>query len=274
MRRGGAIPPVARICHRAGQACALVALLALPAGGQAAAQGVMPAGFVHLREVDPTIAQDIRYAGADNFVGRPLPGYGAAECVLRRDAAAALSRVQAEAAALHLRLKVYDCYRPHRAVRAMAQWAHDGQTGAATRRFFPRLQKNELFALGYIAARSAHSTGTAVDLTLVEAGAAPAAPFAANATYGPCTAPPGQRAPDDSVDMGTGYDCFDTLSHTANAAVGAESKRWRRLLVTLMARHGFRNYYREWWHFVYAAGAPAQFHDFPIVQEADGTTRR
>src|SRR6516162_5898416 len=83
----------------------------------AAAQRALPAGFVYLRDVDPTIAQDIRYAGSDNFVGRPLPGYEATECILRRDVAAALKRVQADLAASGLSLKVYDCYRPIRAVR-------------------------------------------------------------------------------------------------------------------------------------------------------------
>ena len=130
---------------------AAVALLTLPFG-QALAQGALPAGFVYLRDLDPTIAQDIRYAGSDNFVGRPLPGYDAGECVLRRDVAAALKQVQADLSAAGLALKVYDCYRPARAGRAMAHWAHDGQGGSATKRFYPRLAKSSLPALGYIAA--------------------------------------------------------------------------------------------------------------------------
>ena len=136
--------------------------------GQAAAQGALPRDFVYLRDLDPTIAQDIRYAGSDNFVGRPLPGYGAAECVLRRDVAAVLKQVQADLAGAGLALKVYDCYRPIRATRAMAQWASDGQ-GGGNKRFFPRLSKTELFARGYIATLSRHSTGTAVDLTMIDA---------------------------------------------------------------------------------------------------------
>src|ERR1700746_822744 len=119
----------------------------------AAAQGALPAGFVYLRAVDPSIAQDIRYAGFDNFVGRPLPGYEAAECVLRQDVATALKRVQADLAGSGLSLKVYDCYRPTRAVRAMAEWVNDGRPDGATKRFFPRLPKNSLLRLGYIAAR-------------------------------------------------------------------------------------------------------------------------
>ena len=97
---------------------------------------------------------------SDNFTGRPLPGYGAGECILRREAADALKRVQADLAKENLGLKVYDCYRPTRAVRAMAAWAHDGDDSAATKRFYPELQKRNLFRLGYIAAQSKHSTGT------------------------------------------------------------------------------------------------------------------
>jgi zinc D-Ala-D-Ala dipeptidase len=228
----------------------------------------VPAGFVYLRGIDPAIAQDIRYAGTDNFVGRPLPGYEAPECILRQEVAAALKRVQVDLAASGLSLKVYDCYRPTRAVRAMAAWAHDGRSDNATKRFFPKLQKSSLFALGYIASRSQHSTGLAVDLTLIAASSAPAAAFDPAAAYGPCTGAAAQRSPDNSVDMGTGYDCFDLKSHTASAGISAEQRRWRNTLVEAMRRQGFANYDREWWHFSYAkSGRPSQ-QDFPIRSPA------
>src|ERR1043166_7210102 len=89
------------------------------------AREMLPPGFVYLRDVDSSIHQDIRYATGDNFTGRPLPGYGAAECILRRDTAEALKGVQADLSRENLSLKVYDCYRPTRAVRGMAAWAHD-----------------------------------------------------------------------------------------------------------------------------------------------------
>ena len=236
--------------------------------GEALAQGALPRGFVYLRDIDPTIAQDIRYATSDNFVGRPLSGYEAGECVLRREAAAALKQVQADLRGAGLALKVYDCYRPERAVRAMAQWAADGRPGASTKRFFPRQQKDRLLALGYIAASSRHSAGTAVDLTLVDVSHAQAAGFDAKARYGPCTAPLAERAPDDGMDMGTGYDCFDVMSYTASSAVGPDHRKWRAVLVAAMARHGFKNYFREWWHFTYAGGAPPSHYDFPIPPRA------
>lgn len=244
-----------------------IVLTLVLASARAACGEDLPRGFIYLRDVDPAIAQDIRYAGADNFVGRPLPGYAAAECILRKDAALALKRVQADLATSGLALKVYDCYRPHRAVRAMAQWAGGPESGG-TRRFYPRLSRNNLFALGYIAARSAHSTGTAIDLTLVRQVRAPKTPFDPVARYGPCTGPAAQRAPDDGVDMGTGFDCFDAASHTASGLIGAEARRWRTMLVAAMAKHGFSNYHREWWHFTYAAGTSAFAYDFPIPPRA------
>jgi D-alanyl-D-alanine dipeptidase len=235
--------------------------------GEAVAQGAMPADFVYLRDLDPTITQDIRYAGPNNFVGRPLPGYDAAECILRKDVAMALSLVQADLATSRLALKVYDCYRPERAVRAMAQWARDDQAASVTKRFFPRLEKDTLFALGYIAARSQHSTGAAIDLTLIAAGA-PAATFDSATRYGPCTGPAEQRAPDNSLDMGTGYDCFDINSHTKSSAVTAEQRQRRTLLVAAMAKHGFTNYKREWWHFSFSRSAAASYQNFPIRPRA------
>jgi D-alanyl-D-alanine dipeptidase len=243
----------------------IAAAIALAAMTHAAvAQRGLPAGFVYLRDVDPTIAQDIRYAGSDNFVGRPLPGYEAAECILRRDVAAALKRVQADLAASGLSLKVYDCYRPIRAVRAMAAWVNDGRAEAATKRFFPKLPKSSLLRAGYIASRSRHSSGTTIDLTLMRTGAAAPAAFDPTARHGPCTAPLAQRSPDNAVDMGTSFDCFDAASYTASAAIGAEARRWRNVLLAAMRKQGFANYDHEWWHFSYAGSAGAPAYDFPI----------
>jgi D-alanyl-D-alanine dipeptidase len=224
----------------------------------------LPDGLVYLRDIAPTIAQDIRYATSNNFVGRPLDGYEAGECILRRDVATALARVQTDLAASGLSLKVYDCYRPTRAVRTMARWANDGRAGGATKRFYPKLQKNILFGAGYIASQSAHSTGTAIDLTLTEAPPPSVAAFDPAANYGPCTAPVTQRSPDTSIDMGTGYDCFDATSSTRSGAVSAEQRRWRERLVAAMAKRGFSNYHREWWHFTYAYRAPYASYDTPI----------
>src|SRR5262249_47549357 len=247
---------------RAGTAPTAATMLLAMAHG-AVAQGGLPPGFVYLRDVEPSIAQDIRYAGSDNFVGRPLPGYDAAECILRQEVATALKRVQAALRARGLSLKVYDCYRPVRAVRAMVQWVSDGRRGAPTKRFFPKLPKNSLLN-GYTASQSQHSTGNAIALTLIKADAAPAAPFDPAASYGPCTGPAAQRTPDNSVDMGTGFDCLDSASHTASSAVTAEQRRWRNILVEAMRKQGLGNYHREWWHFSYGRGGRTAAYDFPI----------
>ena len=135
----------------------------------AQAQGRLPSDFVYLRDVDATIEQDMRYAGWRNFTGKPLPGYGAAECVLRRDAAQALKLAQDDLRGSGLSLKVYDCYRPQRAVNAMANWAAAPEDNA-TKRFYPRRDRQRLFAEGWISPRSKHSAGIAIDLTLVPIG--------------------------------------------------------------------------------------------------------
>jgi D-alanyl-D-alanine dipeptidase len=228
----------------------------------AAAEGALPSGFVYLRDIDGSIAQDMRYTSYDNFVGRPLPGYDAPECVLQRDVALALKRVQAALTASGLSLKVYDCYRPARAVRAMAAWANDGRGDGPTKRFFPKLHKGGLFGMGYIASHSQHSSGVAVDLTLVQTSSSSTPAFDPRAAYGACTAPVAERSPDNSVDMGTGYDCFDTASYTHSPSVSGEQRKWRRALLSAMAAHGFRNYFREWWHYGYGGGRGT--YDFPI----------
>ena len=240
---------------------ALAVALCLPAGAVAAQD--LSHGLVRLRDVDASIAQDMRYATANNFTGRPLPGYAAGQCILARAAALALQRVQADLARENLSLKVYDCYRPTRAVAAMARWASDPHTGPDTRRFYPTLKKERLFALGWIAAHSAHSRGVAVDLTIVPKDAAQP-PLDAAAHYGSCAGPAAARAPDASLDMGTGYDCFDARSFTRAAGLSGDERARRARLVEAMARHGFGNYKREWWHFSYPAADQRRAYDVPV----------
>jgi D-alanyl-D-alanine dipeptidase len=244
---------------------AIIALLMIAFAASAHVVPALAAPLVYLRDVDASIAQDIRYASRDNFTGRPLPGYTAPECMLRPAAARALSQVQAELAAAHLSLKVYDCYRPTRAVAGMAAWSRQTQDDTDTTRFYPALNKSRLFALGYIANRSAHSRGVAVDLTLIARNAGPAAGFDPAAQYGPCTGPLTERAPDNSLDMGTGFDCFDVKSHTHAASITPAQAANRRLLLEAMRKHGFTNYSREWWHFSYDAADSDTAYNVPIA---------
>jgi D-alanyl-D-alanine dipeptidase len=236
--------------------------LLLPVISMAGERSSLPAGFAYVRLVEATIRQEIRYAGADNFTGKTLPGYGSGECILRAAAAEALKNVQADLASQRLGLKVFDCYRPKRAVTAMAEWAADGGTGAATKRYFPELDKAELHSLGSIAKKSAHSTGLAVDVTLVRLQVPPAS---VPRDAGPCTGPPAGRSSADEVDMGTGFDCFDPRSHTASPAVTAEQRRWRTVLVDAMRKRGFTNYAGEWWHFTYGGERQHEAYDFPVA---------
>jgi zinc D-Ala-D-Ala dipeptidase len=228
----------------------------------ARAQG-LPGGFVYLRDIDPTIIQDIRYASANNFVGRPLAGYGAGECVVKREIGQALKAIQQELARQKLSLKMFDCYRPRRAVADMVAWSRDGRETPAGRRYNPAFRKADLFRLGYIATHSQHSTGAALDLTLVDLTAAHSAAFDPNKAYADCTAPVEARAPEGSIDMGTGYDCSDLKAHTATTSITAVQRKWRNLLVAAMAKQGFVNYSKEWWHFS-LPGAGGQAYDFPI----------
>jgi zinc D-Ala-D-Ala dipeptidase len=246
----------------------VVAGLALGAASIAAAQSpktasaALPGDLVYLRDVDPTIVQDIRYATANNFTGRTLAGYEAGECIVKREVAAALGRVQQELKPRGLSLKVFDCYRPQRASRAMLAWANGAET-PAQKRYYPKLNKRDLFGLGYIAAYSGHSTGAAVDLTIVDLSADERGVFDPAASYADCTQPAATRAPEGSIDMGTGYDCFDAVSHTNSASITPEQRKWRLTLKAAMARQGLVNYFREWWHFSLPSAGRSAF-DFPI----------
>src|SRR5208283_4149095 len=170
----------------------------------------LPPNFVYLKDIDSTIVQDIRYATPFNFTGAPVPGYGAAECVLLREVALALKDVQEELRPQNLGLKVYDCYRPQRAVRAFVDWVKKPDARGDDRHY-PRTQRTDLVKLGYISALSNHSYGTAVDLTLI---ALPREPLQAELgnSHGSCVAPQPEREPDESLDMGAGFDCFDKQS--------------------------------------------------------------
>ena len=240
----------------------VIALVVAASASPARAQTLL-GGFVFLRDVDPTIIQDIRYAGSNNFVGRPLAGYDAAECVVKRSVGLALKSIQQELAPQRLSLKMLDCYRPSRAVHDMVVWARNGRETPAERRYNPDFSKADLFRLGYIAEHSGHSTGAALDLTLVDLQADNSDAFDPDKTYADCTAPVSARAPEASVDMGTGYDCCDVKAHTAARSITPAQRRWRNLLVAAMARQGFVNYSKEWWHFS-LPGAARPAYDFPI----------
>lgn len=227
--------------------------------------------LVALSEIAPSIRQDIRYATSNNFTGRPLPGYKTPACLLRRDAAKALARVQAYLATATppVSLKVFDCYRPMRAVRAMVRWTRattPPHTGAF---YFPNHKRENLIDRGYISSRSSHAKGVAVDLTLVRLTpehdtTARGGQNQQRSAAQTCATAGG--SPDDPAefDMGTTFDCFDIRSGTK--ARGLSDRQWenRDTLERAMSRFGFRNYRREWWHFTFAKARGAVASDQAI----------
>jgi zinc D-Ala-D-Ala dipeptidase len=238
-------------------------LLACAAPRAAAPERGSTGPFVSITDVDPTIIVEARYHGPHNFTGRPIAGYEAPKCLLTSAAAHALAAVQADVRAYGLTLKTYDCYRPQRAVDDFVRWARVPGDTAMKAEFFPAVDKRNLFSDGYIAERSGHSRGSTVDLTLVPLPAPAQPEFTSGDALRDCRAE--QRFADNSLDMGTGYDCFDPLSHTANPAVGPAAARNRLLLRLAMEKHGFSNYVNEWWHFTLRDEPwPDTYFDIPV----------
>jgi zinc D-Ala-D-Ala dipeptidase len=232
----------------------IIMMLAAPTLADAA----LPRGFVYLRDIDPTIVQDIRYAGSHNFVGRPIRGYLAGECILSAPAADALEKVQRKLAEQKLSLIVWDCYRPKRAVADFYGWSRDPARTEMKAEFYPRTDKKMLFALGYLAGRSAHSRGSTVDLGIVPSDFSPTSPPDPSPPLKACTAPKGERFEDGTIDFGTGYDCLDVLASTSHALAGEVALRNRQMLKSYMEAAGFHPYAKEWWHFELAS---EPFHD-------------
>jgi len=229
-----------------------------------------PPGFVDLSDVDPTIVNDIRYYSDHNFVGRRIDGYLEPRCLLAEPTAQALHRAQTAARERGYSLKVYDCYRPARAGEDFARWARDPDDQLTKGEFYPDEPKSRLFADGYVGGgTTTHSSGTAVDLTLVPLPTPTQRPFVPGEPLQPCTAAVGQRFPDNTIDMGTGYDCFDARSHTLDPRVTGAPRDNRLLLRQLMTDAGFVNYANEWWHYDLAnPPRPAMYYDFPVARAA------
>jgi D-alanyl-D-alanine dipeptidase len=222
-------------------------------------------GFVVLRDVDPTIQHDIRYYTAHNFVGTRIDGYRAPLCILTKQAAKALRTVQREMLKQGYTLKVYDCYRPQRAVDHFVRWARDLADQRMKAEFYPRVDKTRLFEDGYIAEKSGHSRGSTLDLTIVKLPARHQRPYVPGERLVDCAAP--NRFPDNTVDMATGYDCFDTLSHTDDPRVTGQARENRQLLKAAMVSAGFRNLAEEWWHFTLNDEPfPDTYFNFPVAR--------
>lgn len=216
-----------------------------PAPRVSAATTMARAGMVDMRGLVPDLSQSIAYAGGDNFVGAPVDGYQAPRCWLKREAAEALARVDAALRERHLRLRVFDCYRPARAVAHFVRWANDPADQRTKAAHYPGLDKSQLLG-EYIAPVSGHSRGGTVDLTLLRCDA--------------------QDAGCEPLDMGTDFDFFGTRAHTDTPEVGAEQRANRHLLRAAMDAQGFSNYPMEWWHFTFRSRPPLKtLYDVPVT---------
>jgi zinc D-Ala-D-Ala dipeptidase len=203
---------------------ALMVSLAAPAAAQSK-DPPRPDAFVDVTAVAPALRVEARYATAHNFVGAKVDGYEKPLCYLTRQAAAALAQVVADLEPHGLTIKVFDCYRPERAVAHFVRWARNLNDAKMKAEFYPRVDKRDLFSEGYIAARSGHSRGSTVDLTLA-------------------------RRPDGKeLDMGTPFDFFSPRSWPSDRSVSAEAQANRALLAQAMRKRGFYAYDKEWWHF-------------------------
>jgi D-alanyl-D-alanine dipeptidase len=228
--------------------CCIAGLWTLPWAVAAQAVKVSPAtsaaqvDLVDVAQLAPEVVAEMRYAGSHNFTGAPVPGYSAPVCLLLSPAARALAQVQEDLRAQGVRLKLFDCYRPVRAVKRFVAWAQDGADQRTKLEFYPRLDKAALLN-GYIAETSGHSRGATVDLTLMRCDAVR------------CQA----------LDMGTPFDFFDPRAHTDSPLVGPIQRQHRQQLLAAMSRRGFVNYPMEWWHFTYQPEpTPHTAYDVPV----------
>ena len=203
------------------------------------------AGFVLLSDVVPHIVQEIRYFSTFNFVGDRVDGYEEPVALMTRDAARALKTVSNEVMAMGYRLKVYDAYRPVSAVKHFIFWAIEDEDTRMKPYFYPGIDKQETFALGYIAKQSSHSRGSAVDLTLLDMKSG------------------------TELDMGGPFDLFDERSHPDFRGVTDEQYANRMLLRSAMERNGFEPYECEWWHFRLADEPfPDTYFNFPVARSS------
>jgi zinc D-Ala-D-Ala dipeptidase len=198
--------------------------------------------FVFVDEVVSGIRWDAKYATWDNFTGKPVDGYLANRIVGTRALCAALEQVQEEAASVGFGLLLWDGYRPQRAVDCFLRWAKQAEDGRTKPRHYPNLNKAEMFEQGYVAAKSSHSRGSTVDLTLYHLGT-------------------GELAP-----MGGDFDLMDAVSHHEATEISRTEARYRRVLRTIMEDCGFTAYELEWWHYT-LKDEPylGTYFDFPIA---------
>lgn len=189
------------------------------------AQQKLPEGFCYVKESIPNIAYDLRYYGHHNFVGKKIDGYVAPALILTSAATRALKKVEDELNKQGKGLKIFDAYRPQKAVTHFKNWAKNVKDTIAKREFYPNLDKRNLFKLGFIASKSGHSRGSTVDLTMIDLKTG------------------------KDIDMGSLFDFFGDISKQSNNLINSTQQKNRNLLKSVMEKQGFKGYVKEWWHF-------------------------
>lgn len=198
--------------------------------------------FVFVDEFVPGIRWDAKYATWDNFTGKPVDGYLAHRIVGTKALCAALETAGEKAASLGFGLLLWDGYRPQRAVECFVRWSRQPEDGRTKSRHYPNISRAEMFEKGYVAARSGHSRGSTVDLTLYD------------------------LATGDLAPMGGGHDLMDPLSHHGASGITEDEMRNRQHLRSVMDACGFSSYDSEWWHYTLKDEPyPADYFDFPIT---------
>jgi len=204
-------------------------------------QNHLPENVVYAKTVIPDLKVELRYFTTNNFVGDTIEGYKRNALIITKPTAEALKRVQEELLEQNLCLLVYDGYRPQRAVNHFIRWARDLNDTINKQQFYPDVAKRHLFRDGYIASKSGHSRGSTVDLTIINANTL------------------------EPLDMGSPYDFFGKESWVDYAEISENQKQNRQLLQTVLLKHGFRNYPKEWWHFTLRNEPfPDTYFDFEI----------
>jgi D-alanyl-D-alanine dipeptidase len=185
----------------------------------------IPDGFVYINDIDSSIKIELRYSTLNNFTGKIIDGYKSNNAIISIQAAKALSQVQTDLLTRNLSLKIFDAYRPQMAVNYFINWSEDLSDTINKSLYYPKIEKSQLFPLGFIAEKSGHSRGSTVDLTIIDIKT------------------------NNELDMGTPYDFFGAESATNFINITDKQKSNRLLLLETMTRNGFENYSKEWWHY-------------------------
>lgn len=198
-------------------------------------------GFVYLDEVIPNAVYDLRYYTGDNFIGERIDGYNGPFAILTLRAARALKKANDDLESQGYRLKIIDAYRPQKAVNHFARWSKDPLDTEMKERFYPDVEKKNLFKQGYLSSKSGHSRGSTVDLTLV------------------------YKKTGEEVDMGSRVDFLGPISAHGAKGLTKAQRAARYILKTAMVKQGFKPYSKEWWHYTLKNEPyPSTYFDFDV----------